>query len=445
MGSLKDGQIASVKALIDLAPDSAVHGLEAALKADRSGGAVSLIRDLVNAEAVERRACAAVLSPVLQLCGGSPHDLTRVTFPPGTPRKLWRALKQTAPAEVEHAVAAWLGRAWSDASPPVFNKLCALAAKGLRSDEPTFKPVAASLAAGGPEALARFALLLEVSPLVRAALMQLPEWLVRTNGANAAAMRLIYKDATQVSDKAGPLLLEVLLAHLTEPWLVMRLVAAIMDTPNERYVAASELASFPLRLLDSIDACIGKVQGLDPAGGAAAGQAAARAVAQALATLVELEAGLSLQKDGPWSNRLAHQRRSLGAAVESRLHEVEARLNLALPTHSRSAARSMAGMPKLTAPVDPAAVQAAGAVLAFVIESRSVGESGGFGTLRTRAQDVAEARLDQYGDDLLELLHGAASAEEKRFIPSYVDAVADLLAVTRDPKAAGVLRRRAAA
>ena len=28
-----------------------------------------------------------------------------------------------------------------------------------------------------------------------------------------------------------------------KPWLVMKLVAAIMDTPNERYVASSELAS----------------------------------------------------------------------------------------------------------------------------------------------------------------------------------------------------------
>ena len=130
---MKDGQVAAVKALIDAAPDTVIRGLEAALKTDQSGGAVSVIRDMVNAEAVERRACASVLSPLLKLSGTPPHDLSRLNFPAETPRRLWRALKAAARNDVEHAVAAWLGSAWSDSSPPVFDKLCARAAKGLRS------------------------------------------------------------------------------------------------------------------------------------------------------------------------------------------------------------------------------------------------------------------------------------------------------------------------
>ena len=446
MGSLKDGQIAAVKALIDAAPDSAVRALEVALKADQGGGTAAVIRDLVNAEAVERRACAEVLAPLLQLCGPKPHDLVRLNFPAETPRRLWRALKATARADVEHAVAAWLGRAWSDSSPPIFDKLCGRAAKALREGHPEFAPVAALLDGEDREALPRLALTLEIAPLARAALQHLPQWLNRTSGAHVAAMRLIYKDATQCGERAGPLLLEVILGHLAEPWLVMKIVAAIMDTPNERYVAASELASFPERLLDSADRSIERVRGIEESRGAEGGAEAALAVSCALATLGALETSLSLQKDGPWSNRLTHQRRALAGAVETRFLEVETALNAALPLQSsRTAAKALTGMPKLVHPPEPRLLTRAAALLAFLEESRSVADGGGFGTLRARAHEAAQTRLDQYADDLLEMRRAGPSAQEAALIGPYLEAAASLVAVLQGEKAASLLRRRAAA
>ena len=444
--ALNDGKIAAVKALIDAAPDSAIRSLEAALKADASGGAAGVVRDLVNAEAVERRAAAEVLAPLLQLCGPAPHELARLNFPPETPRRLWRALKETARSEAEHAVAAWLGRAWSETSPPVFDKLCARAAKALREGRPEFQPVAELLAAGGPEAVSRLALVLELAPLARTAVHHLPEWLNRTTGAHAAAMRLIYKDAVEHSEGAGALLLEVIFAHLSEPWLVMKIVAALMDTPNERYVAASELASFPLRLFDSADRSIEIVRNLDETAGAQAGVEAAQAVSRALSILGALESALSLQKDGPWAKRLTHQRRALAGAVESRFVEVEAALNAALPLQSsRTAAKALTGLPKLMHPPEPRMLARAAALLAFLEESRAVADGGGFGTLRTRAHEAAQSRLDQYADDLLEMRQSGVPAGEAEYIGQYLEAAAGLVAVLQGDKAATVLRRRAAA
>ena len=435
-----------MKALIAAAPDSAVRALEAALKADNSGGAAGVIRDLVNAEAVERRACAEVLAPLLQLCGPPHSELVRLNFPAETPRRLWRALKQAARSDVEHAVAAWLGRAWSDSSPPVFDKLCARAAKGLREGQPEFAPVTHLLASTGADAVARLALVLELAPLARTAVHHLPEWLNRTTGAHAAAMRLIYKDAVQHSEGAGPLLLEVIFGHLAEPWLVMKIVAALMDTPNERYVAASELASFPLRLFESADRCIEAIRSVDETRGAEAGVEAAHAVSRALSTLTALESALSLQKDGPWANRLTQQRRALAGAVEGRFIEVEAALNAALPLQSsRTAAKALTGLPKLVHPPEPRLLGRAAALLAFLEESRAVADGGGFGTLRARAHELAQTRLDQYADDLLEMRQAGASPQEAEFIGQYLEAAAGLVAVLQGDKAATVLRRRAAA
>ena len=443
---LNEAKIAAVKALIDAAPDAAVRALEAALKTDNGGGAVAAVRDLVNAEAVERRACAEVLGPLLQLCGRPAHDLVQLNFPAETPRRLWRALKQTSRSDVEHSVAAWLGRAWSETSPPVFDKLCARAAKGLREGEAAFQPVADLLPPGSAGSLGKLSLVLELAPLARIAVHHLPEWLNRTTGAHAAAMRLIYKDAVQRSEGAGPLLLEVIFGHLAEPWLVMKIVAALMDTPNERYVAASELASFPLRLMDSVDRCIEGVRGMDETQGAEAGAAAAAAVTRALATLGALETSLSLQKDGPWAKRLAHQRRALASAVEARFVEVEAVLNAALPLQSsRTAAKALTGLPKLVHPPEARHVARAAAVLAFVQESRTVADGGGFGTLRSRAHEAAQARLDQYAEDLLEMRRNGPAGAEAALIGPYLDAAAQLVGVLQGDKAAGVLRRRAAA
>ena len=443
---LKDAQISAVKALVDQAPDSAVWALETALKNDQSGGATAVIRDLVNAEAVERRACAEVLSPVMQLCGPPANDLVRLNFPPHVPRRLWRALKETSRSEVEHAVAAWLGRAWSETSPPVFDKLCARAAKGLREGEPAFQPVADLLPAGSEASLGKLSLVLELAPLARAAVQHLPQWLNRTTSAHAAAMRLIYKDAVARSEGAGALLLEVIFGHLAEPWRVMKIVAALMDTPNERYVAASELASFPVRLLDSIDKCVEAVRELGESKGAQAGASAAQGVERALATLNALETSLSLQKDGPWSKRLTHQRRALATGVEARFVEIEAALNAALPLQSsRTAAKALTGLPKLVHPPEPRLIARAAALLEFIEQTRSVADGGGFGTLRTRAHEAAQTRLDQYAEDLLEMRRAGASPEEAQFIGQYLEAAAGLVAVLQGDKAANVLRRRAAA
>ena len=47
-----------------------------------------------------------------------------------------------------------------------------------------------------------------------------------------------------MSDDAGPRFFEMLAAHLTEPWLILRVISGVMDRPHETYFSASELSSF---------------------------------------------------------------------------------------------------------------------------------------------------------------------------------------------------------
>ena len=44
--------------------------------------------------------------------------------------------------------------------------------------------------------------------------------------------------------------MELLFAHLDDPYHVLRLVTAVMDHPSEHYLAASEMAGFGKRLMD---------------------------------------------------------------------------------------------------------------------------------------------------------------------------------------------------
>src|SRR4051794_39098330 len=97
MPGLSDSRLAVIKTLIDAAPDGVVRSLDMALSADSSGGPMAVIRDLVAAEAAERRARSMTFGPVLRLCRG-PTDRHDV-FPQRLPAILWKALKAEQPQQ----------------------------------------------------------------------------------------------------------------------------------------------------------------------------------------------------------------------------------------------------------------------------------------------------------------------------------------------------------
>ena len=292
---------------------------------------------------------------------------------------------------------------------------------------------------------AELAAILELIPVLRAAAPRLEAWTRNLSGENAAAVRLAFRDASAFHETSGPLLLRLLSAHLREPWMILRLISAIMDRPSDRYLAASELAPFGEGLLAQVAQRIGAVRRFSADDGPRGGRAAAQDVALVCSIIAEFEQWIALSRESPWGLRLGESRRALAIAVEARLREVEAAVQAALPTQSaRLTGRLFRQAPKLNHELDLGAVRRAEGLLAFLDATRLSAPFGGFGALRSKVLAGLDERLSTYADDLLDDLHAARPGDQPN-MRALLAVAADFTGYVKDGEAAIVLRRRLAA
>ena len=289
-----------------------------------------------------------------------------------------------------------------------------------------------------------FASYLDLCPIARAALARLPDWIVRMSDERAAAARLAYKDAVALADDAGPQYFEILFAHLAEPWQVLRVMSAIMDHPGDKYAAASELARFGDYILADIDKRLAAFKAFDPNEGAGAGTAAGEALQVASMEIWEFENSIELSRDGPWGGRVNQQKKLLAQLAEGRLEQIDKALDAALPQRMVRLGRGLRGLPNLRSDPDGAALRRAEGLLAFFDQSRSSAAQSGYGSARAKAAEKLEERLDQYVEDLLEMLR-AEQVDSVERVHAYLEVTAELMGLARGEKAAQIVRRRAAA
>jgi hypothetical protein len=426
------------------APDATVRRLEQALAAEADqGGALAEVHALVARETTERRVRAAVLGPVIPLC--RPSRIGDLRFPAATIPGLWSALRVASPDLVATAEAVCFGLEDEGVSPQaVYNELCALAAEGLRDADVAYASAIEVLDGAGPAARAAFVAYLDLVPLARGVIARLPEWLGRMSDERAAVARLAYKDAAALSDESGPRLIEMLLAHLPDPWLILRVLAAVVIRANDRYLASSELARFGEYILADIDWRLDAFRAFDPDGGRAAGVAAAEHLTVAAQAVAEFENTLELSRKGPWGARVAKAKQTLAELAEARLGQIEKAIDQALPLQIVRFGKGVKGLPKLIVDPDPRLVRRAEGLMGFFDRSRVSATSSGFGAARAKVAEKLDDRLDQYVEDLLEAMRTDEVADLDR-IRAYLDVAAGLIGDARGEKAAQIVRRRAAA
>jgi hypothetical protein len=420
----------------------AVRNLERALSEEAmSGGAMAQVYGLVAKEAQERHAKQTVFEPLLVLCGGE-------GFPRSVLKALWAALHLTHGGDADTAVSYATKKKISEENlakaVEIYDRLCLAAADGLREADPGFAAAADILSAHRPDGVEAFAKYLDMTPLTRAAMAKLPEWVSRMTEDRAAAVRVAYKDAVNLADDGGPRFVEMLAANLAEPWLIMRIVSAVMDHPAERYVASSELARFAEHVLDEIDRKLAQFRAFDPDGGRAAGLAAGEAIHIAALQIVEFESSVELNRESPWGKRVVQQKQSMALLAEARLAQIDKALDAAMPLQMVKFGRGLRGQPKLTDAPNAAALRKAEGLMAFFDYSRHFASQSGYGAARSKAAEKIEARLDQYVEDLLEMLR-TQEAEMLDRVRGYLDISAGMMEAARGEKAGQIVRRRAAA
>lgn len=436
MAGPSPAKLGAVRTLIETSPDDALRALAGAL-ASAYAGPMAAIREMVETELRDRIFCADVFAPIAPLCGPAAEAVGVRGFGSSVLRKLWARLKADEPGLMAAALDA--RQDWDREREPEilpYNALNAAAAALLRREP--------ELVGCPREAAEALAARLDLAPLARHVLRRLPEWLGKATDERVIALKVLFKDATAISVDATPRLLEMVLAHLPEPWLILRLIAILTDRASDRYLASSELAAFGQNLLDDVDRRVARVRGFDAQSGVAGAMIVAADVTAACAALAELEQSIELSRDGPWGSRLVAARKSLAANVESRLRDVENTVAQALPLQNvKISGRMTRPAPKLAGDPDVKLVERARGLLVLLEQCRTTAAVGGYGALRNQVAEKVAERLNVYADEVLHLLNTGEAPDEARAL-AYLEIAAEFLGYAEDQKAAQIVRRRAA-
>ncbi len=450
MVALSDRKIEIVRTLVESAPDRIVGGLQRALAATNGDTVLASVKLLVEAEAADRLLRNTVFQPVTPLFVGDGTGVHSLVFPTRALACIWRGLKTAAPADMAAAKAASAGIAKALASEQrlpdptkTFDSLVVTAAALLReSDARDFRAAAEACErarAGSAEVLAAC---LDITPVVRRTLGRLNDWVATPGDETAAAARLAYKDAVAIAEDAGPRFFEMIAAQITPPWMVLRIISAIMDKPTERYLSESELGGFPERELKDIDEALVAIAKLDIDGGPQVGCEAAELVGVITQQTFEMECCIELNKETGWGKRLHCQKMSLASVVEGRLKDAEKQTAAALPTQSAGGNRFRKQAPKLDTPPDQKTVGRAMTLLTFLAETRTFANHGGFSAAHSKVLEKLGGQIDHYVEEVVDIArHGDT---EPAIAQAFLLIAADFTALVRDEKAADIVRRRAA-
>lgn len=451
MVALSDRKIEIVRTLVESAPDKIVGGLQRALAETNGDTVLASVRQIVESETRDRLLRNAVFQPVAPLCVGDGSDKNSLVFPARALSCIWSGLKAQVPAEVAAAAKASADAATAIATghrPPdlnsAFDSLVQLTADGLRcGDQREFRAAAELCDRARPGGAETLAACLDIAPVVRRAIARLPEWVAHASGDTSAGARLAYKDSVAIADDAGPNFFEMLAAQLTPPWMVLRIISAVMDKPTERYLADSELGGFPERVMNAIDEELKAIAGMNLDAGPEAGRAAGRLVELITQQVFELEVCIELTRDHGWGRRILEQKQSLASVVEARLRDADKLSTAALPLQSSGFSRPRRTGPKLDAPPDGKVVGQAMTLLHFAHEIRRGANHGGYSAAHAKGMEKIGGMIDHYVDEVLDHIR-TGDVEDLRIAHAYLRAAADFNGLVRDNKAADLLRRRAA-
>jgi hypothetical protein len=440
MGELNEARLQAVRVLLQRTPDVAVQRLCSLLARDGSDDrSLRLVRQLVNAEARDRRFKNLTFEPLAVLCKAATAT-PYLSFPHATPGLLWNAVKAHQPSLISR-----LDEAEPNADRPdtlaLMDEICAAAGAGLASRAtPAFAALADRLDTS-PKGSAHVVTLLAMTADLRHALARAPTWLGTIGSTHAPAIRIAFRSAAEKGADAGFLFVETLFATLEQPALVLRLISTIMERPSDRFLAASELSTICERLLDTVDRHVAAVQAFESHRGLEGGVAAAAAADAATQIISEFEANLVMAREGVWGARILGQRRALNLAMEMRLREVEAAMAAALPVKmARVNGKQLRGPPNLAQLPHPPAVDKVMALAALLNGCGAAAHVTGFTALRGKVIEAQDQALEAYIQDVLDLLNkGQAPVEMAR---AYLDIAAELFGLVRDPKAADLVRRR---
>lgn len=421
MADLSVAQRAALAQLIERCPDRFLSQLSG-LARTMAGARSAALRDMVEAEATDRRRRSIAFGPLLPLFQARADGLPGPEFPAAVLTRLWRSATRSEPELLPQ-----LDRD-DDLSRMIADRLCLGAASALRDRPGEVWP-------GAPEGRAQaLATCLDLATTARRALSFLPEWIGRPGNEAVAELKLALRQAAGMAPDGVVWLLEIIFAHLEDARLMLRVAA--LTSPGE---GGTEV--FVDRILLALARRAADVAAFDPA--QAAGGAAAFKVDLdwCAATLTEIDVVLPLKADSAWGRAVRQARLKTALSLSERFSAAERAVDAVLPVERAALiGRMTRPRPRLDEPVDAAAADRARALTAVVGLVRGPAAVFGCEAERRQTAEGLTGRLATWADEAMDRLNdGQADEATAR---RHIALSAELLGLVGAQEASRTVRRR---
>lgn len=437
MAGLSVAHRVSLTALLARCPEPALKAVAAAV-APMAGGRAAELRMMLAEETRDRTRRARVMAPISPMFRARADGIAAMTFPPHVLPRLWRAAREGEPQLLPCL----------DEDDPsavtVADRFCQAAAAAVR-DQPDLVWPPEDEPAARQAGLADLAVCLDLAHLARRGLPSLEIWLKRPDGDQIAELRLLLKDCAEVHPDGAQRVLEMLFAHLDDAVLILRIITQTsLAAERESFLSDSELAGFVDRLIAGVDVHARRIEAFKPGGDTTRVDAVIADFNWCAGVLGELDVTLTLNPQSVWGKSVRDARVTIAKRLTGLLRAADKAVDEALPLERvQIAGRMTRKAPRLSAPVDGPAVEAALSLLKLVGSSRGPASTFGCEADRKTLVDALTDRLSDYADQALRMINDG-EAEDEGHAMGLVELVAVYLDHIDATEPARTVRRRAA-
>ncbi|PQZ83788.1 MULTISPECIES: hypothetical protein [unclassified Brevundimonas] len=406
MADLSVAQRAALAQLIAACPDHLLSQLEA-LAATMTGDRAWALRDMVEAEVLDRRRRDAAFAPLTPLFRRREDGLEGLSFPAGVPTRLWKLATRNEPELLPQ-----LDRD-DELSRMVADRLCLSAASAVRDQGEGLWPGASA------DEAAELAACFDLAGLARRSLTFLETWLGRPGPEATAELKLALRQAGSIAPDGAARLMEIFFAHLSDARMMLRLVAqATPAAGRETVVGESELAVFVDRVVTALAHRAAQAAAFDPTAVDSSGRGADAALLKAdldwcAETLAEIDMTLPLRADSAWGKAVRQARLKIALRLSELFSAAEKATAKVLPVERTAiGGRMTRPAPRLDEAVDATAADKAKALAAVIGLVRGPATVFGCEAERRQTAEGLTGKLATWADEAIERLNDGEAPNE---------------------------------
>lgn len=443
MAELSLDQRAVLAQMLERVPDHVLMALSGAV-AQMAGQRAAALGVMLADEALDRRRRAIAFAPLLPMFQARRDGVQALSFPPSVLPRLWKVASGKEP-DILETLDDYRPIEDSPRMRMVADRICQAGATAARDQAEIVWPSAGADAEARETGLSELALCFDLAAKARRGLSNLPDLISRPTPDQLAELRLLVRDAGEMSPDGGPRMLEILFAHLGDASLILRLVVHASKASNrEGLLSGSEMACFVNRLIVEVEHRVTRIAAFASGSKTDTGQVLRSDIAWCAETLGELDLTLQLDPEGSWGRQAREARERINASVSRTLRSLDRTLDSLMPERSvKTSGRMTKRAPDLDAAAPPLGlVQTAVAQLTVLGALRTAAQIFGCESLRHQLVQSVTERITSYVDQIIEAVNDGSAPEPTRSL-ALIETLAKCLLLIEATDAARTIRRRA--